>query len=96
MSPLNPYIRRKEMKSSQQHSDGSLKRIRLFGVFFIVVGICFAMHGGLKFFEIYNQQTHMFAPEEGLTPEKGQMWSCSQNFKLRFLPIIQMMISNFF
>jgi hypothetical protein len=60
------------MKSSQQHSERALKRIRLFGAVFIVVGICFAMHGGLNFFEIYYRQTHMFALEEGFTPEKGQ------------------------
>ncbi|MCD6585117.1 MAG: hypothetical protein J7K96_05075 [Desulfobacteraceae bacterium] len=63
------------MKSSQQHSDRELKRIRLFGVVFVIIGICFISHGGLNLFEIYNRESHMFALEEGFTPEKGRMWS---------------------
>ena len=67
--------RGKEVKSSQQHSEQELKRIRLFGVIFVIIGICFTMHGGLNLFEIYNRESHMFALEEGFTPEKGRMWS---------------------
>ncbi len=63
------------MKSSQQHSDRELKRLRLFGIVFVIVGICFIMHGGLNLLTIYNRETHMFALEEGFTPEKGRMWS---------------------
>jgi hypothetical protein len=63
------------VKSSQQHSDRELKRIRLFGFFFIVIGLLFSMHGGLNLLTIYNRETHMFVQEEGFTPEKGRMWS---------------------
>ena len=63
------------MKSSQQHSDRELKRIRLFGVVFVIIGICFTMHGGINLIGIYNRESHMFALEDRFTPEKGQMWS---------------------
>jgi len=63
------------VKSSQQHSKRELKRIRLFGVFFIAIGLFFLMHGGLNLFEIYNRESHMFALDEGFTPEKGRVWS---------------------
>ncbi|MDA3895773.1 MAG: hypothetical protein PF482_06475 [Desulfobacteraceae bacterium] len=63
------------MKSSQQHSDRELKRLRLFGVVFIIIGICFTMHGGINLIGIYNEESHMFALEDKFTPEKGRMWS---------------------
>ena len=63
------------MKSLQQHSDRELKRIRLFGVVFVIIGICFTMHGGINLIGIYNRESHMFALEDRFTPEKGQMWS---------------------
>ena len=63
------------MNSAKQPSDQELKRNRLFGVFFIVIGLLFVTHGGLNLLAIYNRETHMFALEEGFTPEKGRMWS---------------------
>jgi hypothetical protein len=63
------------LNSSNQPSDRELKRICLFGVFFIVIGLFFVTHGGLNLFEIFNRESHMFALEEGFTPEKGRMWS---------------------
>jgi len=63
------------VKSSQQHSEQELKRLRLFGIVFVIIGICFTMHGGINLIGIYNRESHMFALEEGFTPEKGRMWS---------------------
>ncbi len=63
------------MKSSQQHSDRELKRIRLFGVIFFIIGLLFLIHGGWNLLEIFNRKTHMFYIEEGFTPEKGMAWS---------------------
>ncbi len=63
------------MKSPQQHSDRELKRIRLFGAIFIIIGLCFLIHGGMNLFEIHNRKMHMFYLDEGFTPEKGRVWS---------------------
>ncbi|MBC2717737.1 MAG: hypothetical protein HF978_20735 [Desulfobacteraceae bacterium] len=63
------------MKKSHKHISRELKRVRLFGTVFVIIGICFIMHGGLNLFEIYNRESHMFALETGFTPEKGRMWS---------------------
>jgi hypothetical protein len=63
------------MKSSDAHADRDLKRGRLFGAAFVIIGICFVIHGGLNLLTIYNRETHMFALEEGFTPEKGRRWS---------------------
>jgi len=63
------------MNSSKQPSERELKRIRLFGIFFIVIGLFFVAHGGLNLLAIYNRESHMFALEEGFTPEKGRMWA---------------------
>ncbi len=63
------------MKSSDVYADRDLKRGRLFGVAFVIIGIYFTIHGGLNLLEIYNRPAHMFAMEAGFTPEKGRMWS---------------------
>jgi hypothetical protein len=63
------------MNESKKYTEQELKRIRLFGIFFIVIGLFFVAHGGLNLLEIYNREAHMFALEDGFTPEKGQMWS---------------------
>ena len=63
------------MNETKPHIEQELKRIRLFGAVFVIIGICFTMHGGLNLIEIYNRESHMFALEEGFTPEKGRMWS---------------------
>jgi len=63
------------MKTSHRYSDRELKRIRLFGVVFIIIGLCFLIHGGLNLVEIHNRKMHMFYFDEGFTPEKGRMWS---------------------
>ena len=63
------------MSESKKVTERELKRILLFGAFFIVIGLLFLMHGGLNLLTIYNRETHMFGLEEGFTPEKGRMWS---------------------
>lgn len=63
------------MSALKKYTKRELKRIRLFGAVFIVIGICFISHGGLNLFGIYNRESHMFALETGLSPEKGRMWS---------------------
>ena len=63
------------MKSSHLYSDRELKRVCLFGAAFVIIGICFISHGGVNLFGIYNRESHMFALETGLSPEKGRMWS---------------------
>jgi len=63
------------MNESKKQVDQQLKRVRLFGAVFIVIGLLFIMHGGVNLLEIYNREHHMFALEEGFTPEKGRMWS---------------------
>ena len=63
------------MSESKKSTEQELKRLRLFGVVFVIIGICFTMHGGINLIGIYNRESHMFALEEGFTPEKGRMWS---------------------
>ena len=63
------------MSESKKSTEQELKRLRLFGVVFVIIGICFTMHGGINLIGIYNQESHMFALEEGFTPEKGRMWT---------------------
>ncbi len=63
------------MNESRNHTEQELKRVRLFGTAFVVIGICFILHGGLNLFAIYNRENHMFALETGFSPEKGRMWS---------------------
>jgi len=57
------------------YSDQALRRIQLFSAVFIVIGLCFTIHGGLNLFEIYNRPVSMFAMDEGFSPEKGRGWS---------------------
>jgi len=63
------------MSSSHRYSGRKLKQIRLFGTIFVIIGLCFLIHGGLNLFEIYSGESHMFALETGLSPEKGRGWS---------------------
>ncbi len=63
------------MNESKKYTERELKRVRLFGAVFVIIGICFLMHGGLNLFAIYNRESQMFALETGFTPEKGRMWS---------------------
>ncbi len=63
------------MNGIKKNTERELKRGRLFGAAFVVIGLCFIMHGGLNLFGIYSRESHMFALEEGFTPEKGRMWS---------------------
>ena len=63
------------MKSSHRYSDRDLKRIRLFGAVFIIIGLCFLVHSGMNLLEIHNRKMHMFYLDEGFTVEKGRVWS---------------------
>ncbi len=57
------------------HSHQQLRRIRLFGAAFILIGLGFAIYGGLNLFEIYGRPAPMFELEAVFTPEKGMAWS---------------------
>ena len=63
------------MRESKKATERELKRLRLFGIAFSIIGICFILYGGINLIGIYNRESHMFALEEGFTPEKGIMWS---------------------
>ncbi len=63
------------MSKLKKVTERELKRLRLFGIVFVTIGIGFIMYGGINLIGIYNRESHMFALEEGFTPEKGIMWS---------------------
>lgn len=51
------------------------RRIRFYGAFFVLAGLCFCGYGGIHLVEIYNRPPAMFQMEAVFTPEKGRMWS---------------------
>lgn len=63
------------MNESKIHTDRELKRGRLFGVLFVIIGLCFMIHGGFNLSEIYSRPATMFEMHARFTPEKGRMWS---------------------
>ena len=62
------------MGPPQPYSDRKLKRLRLFGKIFIIIGLFFSIHGGWSLLEIYSRKMTMFELPV-FTPEKGRMWS---------------------
>jgi hypothetical protein len=63
------------MAPPERLSDSHHRRIRLYGVIFLVVGLCLFVYSGWSLLEIYNRKTPMFQMEAVFTPEKGRMWS---------------------
>lgn len=57
------------------HTHQQLRRIRLFGAAFILIGLGFLIYGGVNLFEIYGRPAPMFEMEAEFTPEKGMAWS---------------------
>lgn len=62
-------------RNQPSHTHRQLRRIRLFGAAFLLIGLCFAIYGGINLFEIYGRPAPMFEMEAEFTPEKGMAWS---------------------
>ena len=62
------------MTPPKPYTDADLKRIRLYALVFIIIGLGILAHGSLSLISIYHQESMILLPAQGLSPEKGRMW----------------------
>ena len=52
----------------------NFRHAKLFGIIFITIGCLLSIHGGVSLYKLYHPNNLVFVVEQGLSPEKGQMW----------------------